>query len=174
MTTLEDFFLKDYEKQRERIAELESKIATPGNQGYGCFDLHQPVETVTVSVEPSYHFDDDYFKAEDLKAAAKMDDAQLFEWGTRRHHGKDYYSCTPIKIERKTYYYSLHFIETHRDEILVTNGAQDDGLVSIEWEGEAGDNLGLVCMACRFEDLKDAAICNLREKIEAELNKRGM
>ena len=36
--TLEGFFLSDYERMRERIAELEGEVKRLTPDGYGCID----------------------------------------------------------------------------------------------------------------------------------------
>lgn len=173
MTTIEDFFIREYERMQRRVKELEAEVARLAPGGYGCFDLHEKREAVNVTPSASYYYREEYIAPDDLKEAVGMDDARLIEWATRKHRASQgsYRTFYPISVERKVFKYSLRFIETDRDAVLFTDG--ECGLETLDFDGESPeDGLGNWVGAEHFDALLKAALPFVRRNIEDEIARR--
>lgn len=167
--TLEGFFLTDYQRLRERVRELEAEVSRLDNGEYGCIDQHQTCDAVRVSVARTYDIRNlmQYgMTIDQLREAHAMTDDGLLEWASKTYKDSSYGILQPIIVERHTYQYTLTFNETRGCHTYVTDGQEDSRLVNIDlMEDEMADNLGHWCREGHLEDLKLAAVSELREVI---------
>lgn len=173
--TIESFFLADYTRLRDENEQLKAELDNLKVDGYGCFDLHQPTETVRVDI-PSVRIlaDRDYgIEDAELESALQMDDDVLLGWASVEK-GKSYYRCTPIMVTRHTYFYKLRIIEQKETRDVITDGGYDSTLFPlVTFDHEYPENNLSVDMPIIYEDeLRACAIGVLRERIADALRKR--
>ena len=150
--TLEGFFLADYERMRERIAELEGEVKRLTPDGYGCIDQHQTCDAVKVEVASTYT----------LKELVRA---------TKRYRSSSYGSMTqPIEVSYHKYQYTLTFNETRGCNTYVTDGNGNAELIEIDqMEEQMADNLSQWCRVEYFDKLKPAALSELRDHLESAI-----
>lgn len=169
--TLEGFFLADYERMRERIAELESEVKRLTPDGYGCFDLHETCDAVKVKAASTYDIKNmvsNGMKLEELHEAYERTDDDLMAWASQPYRSSSYGSRTwPISIDYHKYQYTLKFNETRGCHTYVTDGEGNSELVEIDiMEDLMENNLNCWCRGEHLEKLKKAALVVLRKNIE--------
>ena len=166
--TIEGFFLADYQRMRERIEELEAKVAeyehNERTADFGCFDLRKSVDAVCVRTASSYEYKrDDLFTAERLDELIAMGDDELLEWARRRHKVGDWTTLEPIEVDRHRYQYTLRFVESRSDNTFVTDGERRSSLIEMCDEACIGSwvdaSLLDECIALALEVVRE----NLRE-----------
>jgi len=175
--TLEQFFLADYNKLKEENEQLKEKIRKITDNNYGCFDMRKPCETVCIEVADLYRFRDEKyygFTVDKIKEALELDDESLWDWGLRSHVSTSYYETIPIKVSRHTYYYTLNFVETKKNIVLLTDGEAGSELIPIyDWDFyNPADNLGKSLDICYEDDLKNIAIQILRGRLKKALEEK--
>ena len=167
--TLEGFFLADYQSLRERAKELEAEVDKLSGDKYGCLDQHQTCDAVRMNVARAYDIKnmlDHGMTLDQLREAHAMTDDGLWEWARKPYKSSSYASKHPIGIERHTYQYTLTFNETRGCHTYVTDGTDGSYLHDIDlMEKNMADNLGQWCREQYREDLKLAAVSELREVI---------
>lgn len=169
--TLEGFFLADYERMRNRIAELEKEVSRLTPDGYGCVDLHETCDAVKVKVASTYdikNMANNGMGLDELHRAYEMTDDDLLVWASQLYRSSSYGSMTrPISINYHKYQYTLRFNETRGCHTYVTDGEGNSELVEIDlMEDLMEDNLNNWCREEHLEKLKKGALAVLRKNIE--------
>ena len=158
--TLEGFFLADYERMRERIAELEGEIKRLTPDGYGCIDQHQTCDAVKVEVASTYTLKEmvrNGMGLDQMRKAHGMVNDELWAWATKRYRASSYGS-------------TLTFNETRVCNTYVTDGQGGRELVAIDlMEEHMVDNLNQWCRAEYLDKLKLAALSELRGHLESAI-----
>ena len=172
--TLEGFFLADYERMRERIAELESEVKRLTPDGYGCIDQHQTCDAVKVEVASTYTLKEmvrNGMELDQMRKARGMVNDDLWAWATKRYRSSSYGSMTqPIEVSYHKYQYTLTFNETRGCSTYVTDGQGGRELVEIDqMEDDMVDNLGQWCREEYLDKLKLAALSELRDHLESAI-----
>ncbi len=173
--TLEGFFLMDYERMRNRIAELEAEVARLSSDGYGCIDQHQTCDAVRVEVQSAYtirEFVRNGMSLDQLRKAHAMANDDLFEWATKSYRYSSYGSMTkPIELEYHKFQYTLLVNETRGSHVFVTDGKDRSELIEIDiMEDDMVDNLNAWCRAEHLEKLKLAALSELRDRLGSAIS----
>jgi len=163
--TIEGFFLADYQRMRERIDELEAKVAeyehNERTSDFGCFDLRKSVDAVYVRTAPSYEYRrDGMFTKDEAERLLDLGDDELFEWAKKTHHGKDRWNdLDPIEIRFHTYQYTLRFVESRSDKTFVTDGMEGSNLVEMSDEAAldawVDSDLCQECVELALKDVRD-------------------
>lgn len=172
--TLEGFFLADYERVRNRIAELEKEVSRLTPDGYGCIDQHQTCGAVKVEVASNYILKEmvrNGMELDNFRAAVAMDNDELWAWATKRYRASSYGSmCYPIEVKYHKYQYTLTFNETRGCHTYVTDGVGNAELIEIDlMEEQMVDNLEQWCRAEHLDNLKLAALSELRRHLESAI-----
>lgn len=172
--TLEGFFLADYERMRGRIKELEAEIKRLTPDGYGCHDLHETCDAVKVEVAGMYTLKNmatNGMGLDGLREAHAMNDEDLQTWATQNYRSSSYGSVTrPIKIDYHNYQYTLEINETRGHHVYVTDGESGSDLVEIDFMAdEMADNLNNWCREEHLDELKNAALSELRRNLESAI-----
>lgn len=172
--TLEGFFLADYERMRERIAELESEVKRLTPDGYGCIDRHQTCDAVKVEVVSAYTLKEmarNGMKLDQMRKARSMANDDLWAWATKHYRSSSYGSMTqPIEVSYHKYQYTLTFNETRGCNTYVTDGQGGRELVAIDlMEERMVDNLGQWCRMEYLDKLKLAALSELRDNLKSAI-----
>lgn len=172
--TLEGFFLQDYERMRERIAELESEVKRLTPDGYGCIDRHQTCDAVKVDVASAYTLKEmarNGMELDQMQKAHGMVNDDLWAWATKRYRSSSYGSMTqPIEVSYHKYQYTLTFNETRGCNTYVTDGQGGKELVAIDlMEDDMVDNLNQWCRMEYLDKLKLAALSELRDNLKSAI-----
>lgn len=169
--TLEEFFLADYERMRNRVSELEKEVSRLTPDGYGCIDLHETCDAVKVKAASTYdikNMANNGMGLDELRKAYEMTDDDLLAWAVQPYRSTSYGSRTwPISIDYHKYQYTLRFNETRGCHTYVTNGEGNSELIEIDFmEDLMEDNLNNWCREKHLEKLEKAALAVLRKNIE--------
>ena len=172
--TLEGFFLADYERMRNRIAELEKEVSRLTPDGYGCTDQHETCDAVKVEVASKYTLKEmvrNGMELDKLRAAVVMDNEELWAWARKRYRATSYGSmCYPIEVTHHKYQYTLTFNETRGCHTYVTDGVGNAELIEIDlMEEQMVDNLNQWCRVEHLDNLKLAALSELRCNLESAI-----
>ncbi len=173
--TLEGFFLMDYERMRNRIAELEGEVARLSSDGYGCIDQHQTCDAVRVTVHSAYTIKEyarNGMDLDQLKRAHAMANDDLIEWATKSYRSTSYGGTTkPIEIVYHKFQYTLLVNETRGSHVFVTDGKDGSELIEIDiMEDDMVDNLNAWCRAEHLDKLKLAALSELRDRLGSAIS----
>jgi len=172
--TLEGFFLADYERMRERIAELEDEVKRLTPDGYGCIDQHETCDAVKVEVASTYTLKEmvrNGMELDQMRKAHGMVNDDLWAWATKRYRASSYGSmCYPIEVSYHKYQYTLTFNETRGCNTYVTDGQGGRELVAIDlMEEDMVDNLDHWCRVEYLDKLKLAALSELRANLKSAI-----
>lgn len=110
MPTIEDFFIKEYERVVAENNELKKQLSDLESSGetFGVFDLHQPKELVRVDVEgSSYFWKETGLSKKQLNELLSLGKDDLVEKCKKIKRKETYFSGAALKIEEKRYRYSI-------------------------------------------------------------------
>ena len=174
LLTLEGFFLMDYERMRNRVAELEDEVRRLTADGYGCIDQHQTCDAVKVEVASTYTLKEmvrNGMGLDQMRKAHEMVNDDLWAWAMKHYRSSSYGSMTqPIEVIHHKYQYTLTFNETRGCNIYVTDGSGGAELIEIDqMEEHIVDNLNKWCRVEYLEKLKLAALSELRSHLESAI-----
>lgn len=158
--TLEDFFLSDYERLRERVKELETELELAKPSRYGIADLGRAQDMVKVSVASTYCIKDVVKTAAEAHEKLAMTNEGLLEWAKRC--GRSYERC--ISVERKTLPFTVRVTDLTSTADYATDGCSCYERIGF-MEEEMVDNLGAWCLPEFEPELERAAVSELRERI---------
>ena len=160
MATLEDFFLADYERLREKVAELEEQVRQLQPHEYGIVDLGRRSNVIRVGVRSSGYLYEDDTTAEELEEALKKSDAGLLEWGKQR---KVSYGSKAISIEKRTLPFTVQVMDMEGEHTYATDGCSE--YVDLSAPEDIEELLGSWCDASLEELLLKAAVRDLRKEL---------
>lgn len=110
MPTIEDFFIKEYERVVAENNELKKQLSDLESSGetFGVFDLHQPKELVCVDIESSsYFWQKTGLSKKQLNELLSLGKDDLVEKCKKIKRKETYFSDAALKIEEKRYRYSI-------------------------------------------------------------------
>lgn len=164
---LEEFFLADYEKMRERIQELEDEIECLRPDRYGIRDIGKPQDLVKVSVLGYLSLYETDTMPSELEEPLAKSDEDLLAWG--RSTSKSYYGKV-VEVEKKTMPFTVDVSDLTSTTRCATDGCSE--YVRIDFMEEyMPDNLDKWCLPKYEEELLDAAVIQLRENLEKALER---
>ena len=172
-TTIEAFFLSDYERQREYIEELERRVneleqeISGMSSEYGVADLHKPITVVRYDVEGAYYIAEYYdFTSDEIRDLLALSDNGLYEYAIDRKRDKSSWDDRLLKRSEKKYHYTVHVKET-RKECDAYFDKVGDYIKQIPTEASVGEEVPI-----RFDaQSKQYAIDMLRENLEDALDR---
>lgn len=174
VTTLEQYFLQDYETMRadneclrERVRELEV------GEEYGITDSHQKFQAVKGSTCSRWAIKDHLQRyavlggPERMRETMALDDEALFN----KYDGKTISYCSAISYEEHEFQYTLHIKESRDEWTAVTDGKENSNLLKIT-PREPGEDLteDEWYPIEEAEALKTFLARNLRETMEEALD----
>lgn len=173
VTTLEQYFLQDYETTkadneclRERVRELEA------GEEYGVTDSHQKFQAVRGSTCSRLVIKDHLLKngkmtPERMREVMALDDGALFN----KYNGKTISYCSAISYEEHEFQYTLHIKESRDEWTAVTDGKENSNLLKVT-PREPGEDLteDEWYPIEEAEALKTFLARNLRETMEEALD----
>lgn len=176
--TIESFFLADYQKLRRENEHLRQEIAEQKRENssqYGVFDLGEGADMVKVSAESSYYYTGDYslknYTSEEVESILDKSDDELMNWAETFNLGD--WSGKPIKIEKKRYRFTVRVVDMDGSKIYAFDPRYSQEVVLIdESEPIMADNLGLWMPADMLDDLKKAALSEVRDHLYKAYEKK--
>lgn len=110
MPTIEDFFIKEYERVVAENNELKKQLNDLESSGgtFGVFDLHQPKELVRVDIEDSMYFwQKTNLSKEQLRELISSSKDSFIKKCQKIKRKESYFSDTALKINEERYRYSI-------------------------------------------------------------------
>lgn len=167
-TTLEQYFIEDYKRLKEKVDELSVKLmayeANAGNHEYGITDLHQRCKAVRGRVISSYYVSirlkDGYLKEDKVREWVDLPDAELFG----EVNGKMANYTTILEFEEHEFQYTLAVKESRTEWIAVSDGKRGSSLIELAkgdfcestwFSAECGDEFKAWLLECLRDELKD-------------------
>lgn len=167
MPTIEDFFIKEYERvvaENNELKAAQRKIDV--ESPYGITDLHEPVEMVLISIEDStYFWEKTKLTQKQLNSLLELSDDEFFE-KMKEVKRPDWTSGRALKVSQERYRYSILISDldgSHRYAIDNTKPVQ---LIPLDIRlDENSRDYGAYYELRHYEQLKKQAISDLREAI---------
>lgn len=173
VTTLEQFFLQDYEilrSENERLRDLVRELEV--GEEYGITDSHQKFRAVKGSTCSRWVIKDHLLKngsmtPERMRETMALDDEALFG----KYNGKTIGYCSAISYEEHEFQYTLHIKESRDEWTAVTDGKENSNLLKVT-PREPGEDLteDEWYPIEEAEALKTFLARNLRETMEEALD----
>jgi hypothetical protein len=110
MPTIEDFFIKEYERVVAENNELKKQLNDLESDGgkFGVFDLHQPKELVYVDIEDcAYFWLNTELSKEQLRELINLGKDDFIKKCKEIKDGNSYYSLHALSVEEARYRYSI-------------------------------------------------------------------
>lgn len=173
VTTLEQYFLQDYETMKadnERLREMVRELEAGAE--YGVTDSHQKFQAVRGSTCSRWVIKDHLLKngkmtPERMREVMALDDEALFN----KYNGKTISYCIAISYEEHEFQYTLHIKESRDEWTAVTDGKENSDLLKVT-PRELGEDLteDEWYPIEEAEALKTFLARNLRETMEEALD----
>lgn len=164
MPTIEDFFIKEYERVVAENNELKKQLSSLENSGetFGVFDLHQPKELVRVDIESSTSFwrETRLNKEQLIELSNLSKDDFIRKCKTIKEKGL-YYSSTALEVEEKRYRYSISVCDMEGTHEYAFDNTKSPDLVYLQSEPGLSDWVE----ACYLDQVLNIAAQQLREDI---------
>lgn len=169
-TTIEGFFLADYERIRQENKDLRRTIDELDKQEekYGFTDLHKKTEAIRLNIAPSYYLykgKSPWKTAEALASLLDLDDEALFAQGTRTKVG-EYSVDYAAEIQERKFLYTIEFTDLRKTRTYV--GDEPERLYILL--GDDPDTGGWFPKEI-YDDLKSLAVEMFRENIEEAIRR---
>lgn len=164
MPTIEDFFIKEYERVVAENNDLKKRISEFESDGgkFGVFDLHQPKELVRVDVEGgSYFWQKTGLSKKQLNELLNLGKVDFVEKCKKIKMKETYFSDAALKIEEKRYRYSISVRDIDGEHEYAFDNTKSPDLISLSRKPELGDWVE----AQHLDQLLSIAASELREGI---------
>ena len=164
MATIEDFFIKEYEKLVEENKQLKEELDKYNTTGadFGIYDLQEPVELIEVSIHSGYSFwKDTGLNKQELKDLLNLDDEEFIKkCKTIRDEKSSWYKSYALKEEETRYRYTIEIRDmdgVHRYAVDDTKGTD---LINLN-----NKQVGVWCDKCFKDLIYKEAITRLKDAI---------
>lgn len=168
MPTIEDFFIKEYERVVAENNELKKQLNDLESDGgkLGVFDLHQPKELVRVDVEGgSYFWQKTGLSKKQLNELLNLGKDDFVEKCKKIKMKETYFSDAALKIEEKRYRYSISVRDIDGEHEYAFDNTKSPDLVDLASAPELGD-----WVEARYLDqILSIAASELREAISKRI-----
>ena len=164
MTTIEDFFIKEYERVVAENNDLKKRISEFENSGetFGVFDLHQPKEFVRVDAESgTYFWKETGLSKEQLIDLANLSKDEFIKKCKEIKDGNSYYSSPALSVKNERYRYSISVRDMDGVHEFAFDNTKSPDLISLSIKPELGDWVE----AQHLDQLLSIAASELREGI---------
>lgn len=169
MATIEDFFIKEYERVIAENKKLKSELdKIKSNREFGITDLGEPVNLVKVEVSTqSYFWDNTGFSKDQLEEILSLPNESFIE-RMKRIKREDYDYDHAFYVEKERYRYSIKVKDLDGVKQYAFDNTKYQNLVSLQFdELDTGDWFE----ACYLSDIEKIAVQELREAIERRIEK---
>ena len=164
MPTIEDFFIKEYERVVAENNELKKKLSDLENNGetFGVFDLHQPKELFCVDVEyGTYFWQKTGLNKEQLKELLNLGKDDFIEKCKTIKRKETYYSSHALEVKEARYRYSISVRDMDGTHEYAFDNTKSPDLVDLASAPELGE-----WVEARYLDqILNTAASELREAI---------
>ena len=168
MATIEDFFIKEYERVVAENNDLKKRISEFENSGktLGVFDLHQPKELVRVDIEGgNYFWQKTGLSKKQLNELLNLGKDDFVEKCKKIKMKETYFSDAALKIEEKRYRYSISVRDIDGEHEYAFDNTKSPDLVDLASAPELGD-----WVEARYLDqILSIAASELREAISKRI-----
>ena len=168
MTTIEDFFIKEYERVVAENNDLKKRISEFENSGetFGVFDLHQPKDLVCVDIESSnYFWKETKLNKDQLKKLINLSKDDFIKKCQAIKRQESYFNDRALKIEEKRYRYSVSVRDMDGTHEYAFDNTKSPYLVNLQSDPELGD-----WVEARYLDqILNTAASDLREAISKRI-----
>lgn len=164
MPTIEDFFIKEYERVVAENNELKKQLSSLENSGetFGVVDLHQSKELVRVYIESSTSFwRETRLNKEQLIKLSNLSKDDFIRKCKTIKKKSFYYSSTALEVEEKRYRYSISVRDMDGVHEFAFDNTKSPDLISLSIKPELGDWVE----AQHLDQLLSIAASELREGI---------
>ena len=142
MTTIEDFFIKEYERVVAENNDLKKRISEFENSGetFGVFDLHQPKEFVRVDAESgTYFWEETGLSKEQLIDLANLSKDEFIKKCKEIKDGNSYYSSPALSVKNERYRYSISVRDMDGVREFAFDDTKNPDLIDLNGEPELRD-----------------------------------
>ena len=142
MPTIEDFFIKEYERVVAENNELKKQLSSLENSGerLGVFDLHQSKELVCVDIESSsYFWKETKLNKDQLKKLINLSKDDFIKKCQAIKKKESYSNDRALKIEEKRYRYSVSVHDMDGTHEYAFDNTKSPYLVNLQSDPELGD-----------------------------------
>ena len=164
MPTIEDFFIKEYERVVAENNELKKQLNDLENNGetFGVFDLHQPKELVRVDIENgAYFWQKTELSKEQLRELINLSKDDFIK-KCQKIKREDYsFSYPALKINEKRYRYSISVRDMDGVHEYALDNTKSPDLLDLQYEPD----LGVWIEARYLDQVLSIAAQQLREDI---------
>ena len=164
MPTIEDFFIKEYERVVAENIELKKQLNDLESNGekFGVFDLHQSKELVRVDVESSSCFwKETKLNKEQLIELSNLSKDDFIKKCQAIKRKESYFNDRALKIEEKRYRYSVSVRDMDGTHEYAFDNTKSPYLVNLQSDPELGD----LVEARYLDQMLNIAASELREAI---------
>lgn len=168
MTTIEDFFIKEYERVVAENNELKKQLNDLESDGgkFGVFDLHQPKELVRVDAESgTYFWKNTGLSKEQLIDLAKLSKDDFIKKCKEIKDGNSYYSSSALSVEEARYRYSISVRDMDGVHEFAFDNTKSPDLISLSRKPELENWVE----AQHLDQLLSIAASELREAISERI-----
>lgn len=164
MPTIEDFFIKEYERVVAENNEIKKQLTDLEGSGetLGVFDLHQPKELVCVDVETgSYFWKETKLNKDQLKKLINLSKDDFIKKCQAIKRKESYFNERALKIEERRYRYSISVRDMDGTHEYAFDNTKSPYLVNLQSDPE----LGAWVEARYLDQILNIAASELREAI---------
>lgn len=168
MPTIEDFFIKEYERVVSKNNELKKSISSFENSGetFGVFDLHQPKELVRVDIEDSMYFwQKTNLSKEQLIELINLSKDDFIKKCQKIKRKDSYFSDPALKINEERYRYSISVRDMDGTHEYAFDNTKSPHLINLRSE----PGLSVWVEARYLDQVLSLAAQQLREEISARI-----
>lgn len=168
MPTIEDFFIKEYERVVAENNELKKRIGEieGNNETFGVFDLHQSKELVCVDVEAiTYFWEKTGLSKEQLIDLANLSKDDFIKKCKKIKDGDSYYSSPALSVEEARYRYSISVRDMDGVHEFAFDNTKNPDLISLSRKPELENWVE----AQHLDQLLSIAASELREAISERI-----
>lgn len=168
MTTIEEFFINEYERVVEENKELKSELdKIKSNREFGITDLGEPVNLVNVKTSTQDYFWDNTGLSKDQLEEILSLPNESFIKRMEQVRRTDYdWSDYALKIEKSRYRYSIEIRDLDGVGRYALDNRHFEKLIPLDFsELDTGDWFE----ACYLSDIEKIAVQELREAIEKRI-----
>jgi hypothetical protein len=164
MPTIEDFFIKEYERVVAENNELKKRLSDIESSGetFGVFDLRQPKDIVRVDIEGSaYFWQKTQLNKEQLRELINLSKDDFVNKCQKIKREDCYFSGTALKINEERYRYSISVRDMDGTHEYAFDNTKSPDLVDLRSEPD----LSVWVEACYLDQVLNIAAQQLREDI---------
>lgn len=168
MPTIEDFFIKEYERVVAENNKLKNQLSKFENSDktFGVFDLNQQKELVRVDVEgSSYFWKETGLSKKQLSELLSLGKDDLVEKCKKIKRKETYFSGAALKINEERYRYSISVCDMDGTHEYAFDNTKSPHLIDLRSEPD----LSVWVEACYLDQVLSLAVQQLREAISERI-----